>query len=89
MILLIYRALHGKEETLKFTSCYLCFSGECTGLPHKPGNRMATMVLYCTVPKLGGHTNFRNAGVHVKPKAGNGIFFSYIDPEKLVMDNGE
>jgi len=62
--------------------------GECTGLPHKPGNRMATMVLYCTVPALGGHTNFRNAGVHVKPKAGNGIFFSYIDPETLIMDNG-
>jgi hypothetical protein len=50
---------------------------------------MATMVLYCTVPELGGHTNFRNAGVHVKPKKGNGIFFSYIDPEKLIMDNGK
>lgn len=63
--------------------------GECTGMPHKPGNRMATMVLYCTVPEKGGHTNFRNAGVHVKPKMGNGIFFSYIDPEKLIMDNGK
>ena len=63
--------------------------GECTGMPHKVGNRMATMVLYCTVPEVGGHTNFRNAGVHVKPEAGNGIFFSYIDPEKLIMDNGE
>ena len=47
------------------------------------------MVLYCTVPEKGGHTNFRNAGVHVKPKAGNGIFFSYIDPETLLMDNGK
>lgn len=62
--------------------------GECTGLPHKTGTRMATMVLYCTVPTTGGHTNFRNAGVHVKPKSGNGIFFSYIDPEKFIMDNG-
>ncbi len=40
------------------------------------------------VPESGGHTNFRNAGVHVKPQAGNAIFFSYIDPEKLVMDTG-
>jgi len=62
--------------------------GECTGMPFKSGNRMATMVLYCTVPAKGGHTNFRNAGVHVKPQQGNGIFFSYIDPEKLIMDNG-
>jgi hypothetical protein len=63
-------------------------TGECAGLPFKAGNRMATMVLYCTVPEAGGHTNFRNSGVHVKPKTGNGIFFSYIDPETLTMDNG-
>ena len=62
--------------------------GDCTGLPFKPGNRMATMVLYCTVPEVGGHTNFRNSGVHVKPKKGNGVFFSYIDPTTLIMDNG-
>eukprot|EP00934_Nitzschia_sp_Nitz4_P002682 Nitzschia sp. Nitz4//scaffold246_size28974//4729//6245//NITZ4_008081-RA/size28974-snap-gene-0.1-mRNA-1//1//CDS//3329543909//2672//frame0 len=62
--------------------------GDCNGLPHKTGTRMATMVLYCTVPELGGHTNFRNAAVHVKPGFGNGIFFSYIDPETKVMDNG-
>lgn len=62
--------------------------GECTGMPHKLGTRMATMVLYCTVPEVGGHTNFRNAGVHVKPQAGTGIFFSYVDPEARLMDNG-
>jgi hypothetical protein len=33
--------------------------GDCTGSPHKSGSRMATMVMYCTVPELGGHTNFR------------------------------
>jgi 2OG-Fe(II) oxygenase superfamily len=49
---------------------------------------MGTMVLYCTVPEEGGHTNFRNAGVHVKPERGNGIFFSYIDPLTKVMDTG-
>lgn len=43
---------------------------------------------HSTVPETGGHTNFRNAGVHVKPESGNAIFFSYIDPKKLVMDTG-
>jgi hypothetical protein len=33
--------------------------GDCTGSPHKAGTRMATMVMYCTIPELGGHTNFR------------------------------
>jgi hypothetical protein len=37
---------------------------------------------------MGGHTNFRNAGVHVKPEVGSAVFFSYIDPKKLVMDTG-
>lgn len=46
------------------------------------------MVMYCTLPTKGGSTNFRNSGVHVKPAKGNAIFFSYIDPETKVMDNG-
>ena len=62
--------------------------GDCNGLPHKFGQRMATMVMYCTVADRGGHTNFRNAGVHVKPQPGDAVFFSYIDPEKKVMDTG-
>jgi hypothetical protein len=33
--------------------------GDCTGAPHKEGTRMATMVMYCTIPEKGGHTNFR------------------------------
>mmetsp|Transcript_727 Transcript_727/g.1007 ORF Transcript_727/g.1007 Transcript_727/m.1007 type:complete len:178 (-) Transcript_727:741-1274(-) len=62
--------------------------GDCTGLPHKAGTRMATMVMYCTLPERGGSTNFRNAGVHVKPVSGNAIFFSYINPESKFMDSG-
>jgi len=62
--------------------------GDCTGLPHKTGTRMATMVMYCTIPENGGHTNFRNAGVHVKPTSGGAVFFSYIDPEKGTTDKG-
>ena len=62
--------------------------GDCTGLPHKFGQRMATMVMYCSMPEVGGHTNFRNAGVHVKPAVGNAIFFSYIDPDTKLMVTG-
>jgi len=62
--------------------------GDCTGLPHKSGTRMATMVMYCTIPEVGGHTNFRNAGVHVKPTTGGAVFFSYIDVEKKITDKG-
>jgi hypothetical protein len=62
--------------------------GECTGQPHKHGTRMATLVMYCDVADRGGHTNFRNSGAHVKPTQGAGVFFAYIDPETLMMDNG-
>merc|ERR1711862_1082396 len=44
--------------------------------------------MYCTLPPDGGSTNFRNAMVHVKPSKGAAVFFSYIDPETLLMDNG-
>lgn len=44
--------------------------------------------MYCTIADRGGHTNFRNAGVHVKPEKGNAIFFSYIDPVTRLMDTG-
>lgn len=61
--------------------------GDCNGMPHKEGGRMATMVIYCTIPEKGGHTNFRNANVHIKPSLGSAIFFGYIDPETKIMDN--
>jgi len=62
--------------------------GECTGLDFKPGNRMATIVMYCDLPKVGGATNFRNSGVHIKPKQYSATFFSYIDPVTMKMDTG-
>ena len=62
--------------------------GDCTGLDFKPGNRMATIVMYCDVPKVGGATNFRNSGVHIKPKQYAATFFSYIDPVSMKMDSG-
>lgn len=49
---------------------------------------MATMVMYCDLPTVGGSTNFRNSYVHVKPQKYNAVFFSYIDPETKLMDKG-
>jgi hypothetical protein len=40
------------------------------------------------VPTVGGHTNFRHAGVHVRPGPGTAVFFSYIDPKTNITDNG-
>jgi hypothetical protein len=60
--------------------------GDCNGMEFKHGNRMATMVMYCTLPEVGGATNFRNAGIHVVPEAGSATFFSYIDPDTMKMD---
>jgi len=62
--------------------------GRCEGEPHRYAARMATMVVYCTVPDRGGMTNFNNAGVTIKPVAGSAIFFSYIDPLTNLTDKG-
>eukprot|EP00980_Cylindrotheca_fusiformis_P016679 scaffold5024_cov136-Cylindrotheca_fusiformis.AAC.8 len=63
--------------------------GECDGLPHKDGGRVATMVMYCDIEGLvGGATNFQNAGVFVKPELGAAAFFSYMDPVTKLTENG-
>ncbi len=61
--------------------------GSCEGEKFLDGSRMATMVIYCEIPVTGGHTNFQNANVHVKPDVGSAIFFSYIDPATNMTDN--
>ena len=62
--------------------------GDCNGMLFKPGNRMATIVMYCEIPKVGGATRFRNSNVHIKPKRYAATFFSYIDPDMMKMDDG-
>jgi len=62
--------------------------GDCNGMLFKPGNRMATIVMYCEIPKVGGATRFRNSNIHVKPKKYAATFFSYIDPDTMKMDDG-
>lgn len=62
--------------------------GDCDGKIHKEGGRVATLVAYCTVPDKGGFTNFGQAGVTARPRKGAAAFFSYMDPETKIKDNG-
>jgi len=61
--------------------------GDCLGREHRLGTRVATMVMYCDVPEIGGATNFRNAGIHINAKSGNAVFFSYMSDDGM-MDKG-
>lgn len=83
----IQYAGRGKNDTQPDRYTPHC-DGDCVGKPHVAGSRMATMVIYCTIPESGGHTNFRNANVHIKPEVGSAIFFGYINPETKIMDTG-
>jgi hypothetical protein len=82
----IQYAGRGKNDTEPDRYTPHC-DGICEGRLHEIGGRMATMVIYCTIPERGGHTNFRNANVHIKPSVGSAVFFGYIDPKTKVMDN--
>lgn len=62
--------------------------GACDGLPHKMGGRVATMVMYCDVPELGGGTNFQNSNVFVKPAKGAAAFFSYLNAKTMQSEEG-
>jgi hypothetical protein len=76
----------GENETVPDRYMPHC-DGDCNGMPHKEGQRVATIVMYCTIPEKGGATNFRNSGLHVVPERFSATFFSYIDPDTLTMDN--
>jgi 2OG-Fe(II) oxygenase superfamily len=58
----------------------------CDGSLYHQGERIATMVMYCKVPQLGGHTHFPNANIHIEPQVGSALFFSYLDPKTNIMD---
>jgi hypothetical protein len=63
--------------------------GDCDGMAHKHGGRVATMVMYCDTEDLvGGGTNFQHANVFVKPEVGAAAFFSYMDPITALHDTG-
>ncbi|KAL3808167.1 hypothetical protein ACHAXA_009854 [Cyclostephanos tholiformis] len=62
--------------------------GDCNGMDFRTGQRMATIVMYCDIPEVGGQTRFRNSNVHIVPKKYAATFFSYIDPVTMKMDSG-
>jgi hypothetical protein len=62
--------------------------GDCDGRKFKDGGRIATMVMYCDIAQRGGATNFMNAGITVRPEKYSATFFSYINPETMMMDDG-
>lgn len=65
--------------------------GKCDGSDVEEGDRIATVIMYCQVPsdkEGGGATHFPNSGTHVKPKVGDALFISYVDPKTGIMDTG-
>lgn len=62
--------------------------GRCDGRNYVSGMRVATMILYCKVADAGGHTNFRHSNIHIKPKKGAALFFSYVDSDLRRIDDG-
>jgi len=61
--------------------------GTCDGLKHTTGGKVSTMVIYCKSAEKGGAVNFRNAGLHFKPKEGDAVFYSYASHDET-MDKG-
>lgn len=65
--------------------------GKCDGSSVEKGDRIATFIMYCEMPGTkegGGATHFPDSGTHVKPKAGDALFISYVDPKTGHMDTG-
>jgi hypothetical protein len=52
----------GRDDTAPDRYTPHC-DGDCTGLLHKHGQRMATMVMYCDVPEEGGTANAESSAV--------------------------
>jgi len=61
--------------------------GACTGQPYKSATKFAKLVMYCEVADKGGATNFKSAGVHIKPAKHTGLFFLYRGDDGF-MDKG-
>ena len=55
------------------------------------GQRVGTLILYLNEPEQGGGTSFPDADFEVAPKRGNGVFFSYPqpDPSTRTLHGGE
>mmetsp|Transcript_66783 Transcript_66783/g.206787 ORF Transcript_66783/g.206787 Transcript_66783/m.206787 type:complete len:324 (-) Transcript_66783:7-978(-) len=51
--------------------------GTCTGAAYKHAERIATSILYCRTPELGGHTSFTEGTHKVVPVEGDMLLFAY------------
>lgn len=56
-------------------------------LPRHVHMYIMMFALCVKVPRRGGATTFSKAGVHVKPKAGAAVFFTYLGDDGM-MDRG-
>jgi hypothetical protein len=82
------RGKNGKNDTVPADRYMPHCDGDCDGMTHRDGQRMASIIMYCTIPEKGGATIFRNSGLHIVPERLSATFVSYIDPDTFVMDNG-
>jgi prolyl 4-hydroxylase len=64
------------------------------GVAHlaRGGQRVATTVVYLSIPEDGGGTKFSEVGLEVNPRVGGAIFFNDVDefgePEKISLHSG-
>ena len=66
--------------------------GSCEGQRYVLGERVATSIVYCNVPKIngkpaGGQTSFTRSGLMVTPSKGDLLLFAYKSANNT-MDNG-
>ena len=52
---------------------------------------MATSILYCEVPKKGGHTSFTTGALKIAPREGDLLLFAYkgLDGQTMVGKQAE
>lgn len=58
--------------------------GNCHAGMYEKGTRIATTLIYCRVPELGGATTFTNDALKIVPKSGDMLLFSYLLTDELM-----
>lgn len=57
------------------------------------GQRLATIIMYLSLPEQGGATTFPNSGLQIRPRRGSALFFANTDrygvPDKAALHAGE
>lgn len=63
--------------------------GRCGGDRHRPGERVATSILYCQVPAQGGHTTFTMDTLKIGPDQGDMLVFGYLIGQTMARQEAE